>query len=109
MSQYAKRTDRNHAEIRRTLKQCGYYVMDTFRVGHGFPDLLAVSKAGLPVLLEVKMPGEKLTDAEREFWRSYPGPIAVVQSAQEAVDLMSDCDTGRVDWSAYYQAKRGDL
>ena len=47
------RTDANHAAITQTLRSCGWYVIDTSRIGSGFPDLLA-AKNGAIVLVEVK-------------------------------------------------------
>jgi Holliday junction resolvase len=52
------RVDKNHPIIREGLVSAGYFVVDTSGVGKDFPDLLAVSKADVTVLLEVKTEGE---------------------------------------------------
>ena len=82
-----KRRDLNHATIRDGLRKLGFHVEDTADLGHGFPDLLANKKnrEGTAVLLEVKMPGEKLTPAEIIFHQLYPGPIAIVYSLEDAI------------------------
>jgi hypothetical protein len=85
-----RRRDNNHAAIREGLRQCGFFVSDTAEIGNGFPDLLAVSKSGVAVLLEVKVPGEHLTEMEKVFHVNYPGPIAIVRSPEEAIDVMED-------------------
>jgi len=66
MTRRAARTDRNHAEIRDGLRACGVIVKDTSNVGGGFTDLVAAYR-GRVHLIEVKMPGEKLTPAEEKF------------------------------------------
>ena len=82
---YARRVDRNHAEVRTALRAAGWHVTDLFRVGRGVPDMLA-SKPRVAVLVEAKMPGEELTPAEVEYLHLYQGPRVVAHSGQEAVD-----------------------
>lgn len=85
----AKREDVNHAEIRDGLRKAGYYVWDMHDMGDGFPDLLCCTKVySIAVLLEVKQPGEKLTPAQVEFHKKYPGPKAIVYSLGEALAVM---------------------
>jgi len=84
-----KRRDINHAEIRDGLRQCGYTVIDTADQGHGFPDMLAVNKKGAIILLEVKMPGAKLTPDEVEFHAMFDGPLYIVRSLEMALDLLA--------------------
>ena len=88
MSQYARRVDRNHAEIRDAIRKAGYYTFDTHALGCGFPDLLAVNKRGRVVLFEVKSPGEKLTTPEAIFRETYPGALFIVQTAEQALDYL---------------------
>lgn len=83
-SRWARKTDRNHAEIRAALRAAGWHVTDLFRVGQGVPDLLA-AKPRCAVLVEVKMPGEPLTADESKFHADYPGPAVVAFSGQDAV------------------------
>ena len=59
----AKRTDRNHREIMRTLRQLGWSVIDLSGVGKGCPDLIA--RRGSDVrLVEVKTEKGRLTPAQ---------------------------------------------
>jgi hypothetical protein len=86
---YARRVDRNHAEVRTALRAAGWHVTDLFRVGRGVPDMLA-ARPGLAVLVEVKVKGEKLTEAEEAYLKLYPGPAVVVYGAQDAVDRLAE-------------------
>lgn len=88
----ASRTDSNQEEIINALWRAGYSVRCTSGYGNGFPDLMVKSKADVIVLLEVKVPGAKLTPAEREFQEWYTAPYHIVRSAEEAIDTMGDYD-----------------
>ena len=90
----ARRTDANHAEIRDSLRACGYQVIDLSAVGHGIPDLLVVSKTGQIVLIEVKAPKGRMTPAEDKFHAEFNGPLAVVRSVEAALQVMADLETG---------------
>ena len=83
-----KRRDCNHAEIRDGLRKCGFHVTDLADLGKGVPDLLSVTKDGQAILLEVKIPGEKLTPAEERYHAEYPGPIYIVRSVEQAIETM---------------------
>lgn len=84
----AARTDANHAEIRDGLRAMGYAVADTHVCGHGFPDLVVLAKSGRVVLLEVKAPGGKLTQAEKEFYQRWRVAVRVVNSLEHAITEM---------------------
>lgn len=47
------RVDANHAQVVQALRSCGWTVIDTSRLGGGFPDLVA-ARAGRIELIEVK-------------------------------------------------------
>ena len=85
MTRWARRVDRNHGEIREGLRKMGYTVWDTSRLGGGFPDLLVWDKRRL-ILVEVKMPGEKLTVDEETFHKLFP--VAIVHTVEEALDAL---------------------
>jgi len=97
-----KRRDGNHALIRDGLRQLGYDVEDTADLGDGFPDLLVVTKQGFVlldkksygfiILLEVKMPGQKLTPKEAKFHARFPGPLYVVRSLEMAVETVQSVE-----------------
>ncbi len=83
-----KKTDNNHAEIRRELRKRGVFVVDLSQVGNGVPDLLA-AMPGRVVLLEVKSgPKEKLTPAEVGFFELYPAPCFRVENVEDALDAV---------------------
>jgi len=69
---YLSKPDRNHAHIRDGLRELGFSVADTQKVGGGFPDLV-VGRWGLSVLVEVKWPGESLTPSEIRWWSEWTG------------------------------------
>ena len=79
-----KRRDRNQPEIVKALRKAGVFVLDLADVGKGVPDLLTVYNRKVK-LMEVKMPGEGLTPAEEKFHALYPGDIAIVYSAKQAI------------------------
>lgn len=87
MTRYRRRVDRNHAAIRDGLRKCGYRVFDCSRLGGGFPDLLVWKRRVM--LLEVKMPGEKLTPDEAEFHALFP--VSIVRTVDEAIEA---CEEG---------------
>lgn len=81
----AARTDRNHAEIRKFLRDSGVLVRDTHDIGGGFPDLL-ICHHGKLALIEVKDKRGKLTHDQvtfHEFW-----PVHVVHDRREAVAVL---------------------
>lgn len=85
---YAKSVDKNQAEIVEALRAIG---CDVVVIGKPV-DLLVGYTATHGVynlLLEVKRPGEKpRTDEQKKFLRTWKGQVRVVQSAQEAIDLV---------------------
>jgi len=86
------RRDVNQKEIVDALRGASYQVFITADIKNGFPDLLAVSKYGRACLLEVKMPGAKLTEDETKFFADCRMPHTIVRSGQEAVDYMRYID-----------------
>ena len=86
------RKDLNHDEIANAFRKLGWHVLDTYQIGQlipGFPDLMMCLKCrpGVGALVEVKAPGGKLTPAEAEFHESWPGPIMIVSSVDEAIAI----------------------
>lgn len=106
---FARRVDKNQPEIMQALQAAGYRCWSTHRAGFGIPDVLALSKTNIPVLLEIKMPGEKLTDAETKFHFVYDAPIAIVDSIEAAIKTMQQydklCLTQEV--KPYWKVERG--
>ena len=91
----ANRVDRNQGEIVETLRACGAYVR-VVTMGDGIPDLL-VGYNGYTLLLEVKdgnkpPSARELTPAEAKFFKEWTGGmIAVVNSVEEALDILKNC------------------
>ena len=81
---HAGKVDGNHAEIIKALREHAIAAVSIAQVGGGVPDVLCGFR-DLTMALEVKMPGAKLTAAEREFHETWPGHIAVVETAEEAI------------------------
>jgi hypothetical protein len=88
----AARTDNNHAEVRKALRDAGATVEDLSAVGKGCPDLLAGWR-GWNFLFEVK-DGSKppshrvLTVDQKEWHATWGGQVNVVTSGDEAVAVM---------------------
>jgi len=77
------RTDSNQEAIASALEKCGAKVERKLaRLGFGIPDLLCWYDHHW-TLLEIKMPGEKLTPAEVKWHEKFPG-AKVVSSIDEA-------------------------
>jgi Holliday junction resolvase len=94
---YAKRIDANQNAIVRALRDHGAYVRIVTQ-GDGLPDILCAYK-GVTALLEVKdgdkSPSHrKLTPAEEKFFKEWTGGLLiVVNSVQEALDVLHKIDT----------------
>lgn len=94
MSRYAARTDQNHKEVTQALRSCGWTVIDTSRVGHGFPDLLAFQR-GAVRFIEVKdgtLPPSRrvLTTDERAFHAAMAAAgvdVVIVESIDQVASL----------------------
>ena len=87
-----KRVDLSHSEIREALRNVGFYVHDTAKLGSGFPDLVVVDPySGRVWFIEVKTDGGRFTAPEIEFlvaitpriYRVYNDPDKAVQSMME--------------------------
>lgn len=85
-----KRTDNNQAGIIAALRRVGSVVMVISSVGRGYTDIIASTWDGRWLPIEIKMPGEKLTDDELAFHQDcdYHGlPVAIAYSAEDALRL----------------------
>lgn len=88
----AAKVDVNQAEIVAALRDVGATVTSLATVGKGCPDLV-VGFRGRNYLLEVKPPGgvrgglsrQTLTEAEREWHRTWRGHRAIVTSIDQAL------------------------
>lgn len=81
------RVDSNAAEIVRAMRGAGISVESTAQVGGGFPDLLWHYR-GHTGLMELKIPGEGLNAAQRDFRSRWPGLFLVAWEKEQAVRLV---------------------
>jgi len=92
---HAARIDANQEQIVSALRAMGATVRIVTQ-GNGLPDLL-VGFRGITILMEVKdgqkVPSaRKLTPAEQKFFDEWRGGIvAIVNSVDEAIDLLKKC------------------
>jgi Holliday junction resolvase len=92
---HAARIDANQEQIVAALRAMGATVRIVTQ-GNGLPDLL-VGFRGMTILMEVKdgqkVPSaRKLTSAEQKFFDEWSGGIvAIVNSVDEAIDLLKRC------------------
>ena len=83
------RADGNQSEIVRALRDTGHSVVVLSQVGGGRPDLL-VGRAGVMLLMEVKVPGEYPTTEQLLWHRSHDGlRVVTVTSVAEAIAAMN--------------------
>jgi hypothetical protein len=88
------RLDGNHVAIMDALRKAGMKPLSLANVGNGCPDL-AIGFRGLTLLLECKdgslAPSRKaLTADEKEFFATWPGHVAIVESPEQAVTAVID-------------------
>jgi predicted RNA-binding Zn-ribbon protein involved in translation (DUF1610 family) len=87
----ARRVDANHAEVRDTLREKGYSVLDLSGAGDGCPDIcVGATIAGSPwnLFFEIKVAGGKLTPAQIRWHDEWQGQVAVITSADEAIRII---------------------
>ena len=89
----AARTDQNHDEIVKALRQVGATVQSLAAVGAGVPDLL-VGFRGQTFLVEIKNPEKspserQLTPAQKIWHHCWTGgPLAVVETVEDVLKLI---------------------
>lgn len=80
-----RKIDGNQNEIVAALTAAGLAVQSLGAIGAGCPDLLVANRNGSMMLMEVKMPGEKLRDSQHEWIGKWPATVWVVDGASYAV------------------------
>ena len=83
MRQIAK-VDRNQGQIVAELRQLGFSVTIMSQLGNGITDIL-VGKHGITLPVEIKMPGEKMTDAEAEWFLDWKGSALIAETTEEVI------------------------
>lgn len=77
--------DANHDQVVAWFRDWGWGVEETWRFGHGFPDIV-IHNPRVGVVIEIKVhPRDKLTDAERKFRERYTGPYALISEFESAL------------------------
>lgn len=87
----AAKSDANQAAIVLALRQVGCVVTDTHRLGDGFTDqFVYVPMTGHIHVLEIKVPGGKLTKRERVWHELHAGCeyVHIVFSVEEAFEAV---------------------
>ena len=88
MTRYAARKDANHDAVAAYMQRLGWSVVDTSRMGEGFPDCL-VGRAGFCCPVEIK-DGSKvkskrsLTSAQKTWRAEWTGPYVLAESPEDA-------------------------
>jgi hypothetical protein len=93
---FAKRTDENHRAVVDGIRaHFGPLVSvdDLSGTGMGTPDIAAGYK-GLNYLFEIKDPGKsasrrRLTPAQERWHAKWKGQVAVIHTAEEAIEIMT--------------------
>lgn len=90
MRQRAK-VDRNHGAIRDSLRELGFKVEDTSKVGRDFPDLIIfgldhILEMHRVLLVEVKYGKGKLSAGQQEFAENWRGAVI---TAYSLVDVLA--------------------
>ena len=88
----AAKTDDNHKEILDAFRKFGCSVFSLHQVGQGFPDAI-IAKYHRNILVEIKdgkkpLSKRKLTDDQIDFHKDWQGPIAIVKSLDDVVNVM---------------------
>lgn len=94
---YARRQDRNHAEIRAEFKRLGCSWCDTYELGNGRPDGF-VGLGGISMGIEIKdglkpPSARRLTPDEKGFREYWTGGIKTVESKEDCAAVVTIMET----------------
>jgi hypothetical protein len=82
---YAPKMDSNHQEIVKAFEDMYCEVIDTHKLGFGFPDIL-IAFANFCVPCEIKTEEGELSASQRTFVRDWKGPrIPIIRSREDAI------------------------
>jgi hypothetical protein len=92
MAHYARKRDGNHRDVITALRQIGATTIDLADLGRGRPDIGCWYRDRF-FLLEVKNPKgrNRVEPGQADWLASWPGPAAVVRSAEEAIRVVTLC------------------
>jgi len=88
-SQYAKRKDTNHDEIKQAAIDSGWQWEDTYQYGGVLLDGI-VNRDGITVLVEVKSRFGRLTPRERKVFDEWNGEKILAFTPSQAVAQLAD-------------------
>lgn len=87
MSHNHGKIDGNQKEIVRDLRAIGASAQSLADIGKGCPDIV-VGYRGSNFLFELKIKGEKLTEAEAEFHQKWNGQLSVAYSLEDVLKII---------------------
>lgn len=85
------KVDGNQPEIVEAIRAAGWSVQSLAMVGKGCPDLL-IGKGWLHAILELKIPGEKLNDLQKDWHGRWHGEVYTVESIADAMKVIAACE-----------------
>lgn len=88
-SQYAKRKDANHDEIKQACIDAGWQWEDTYQYGGVLLDGI-VNRDGITVLVECKALRGRLTERESKVFDTWRGETVLAFSPSQAVAQLAD-------------------
>lgn len=88
-SQYAKRKDANHDEIKQAVIDAGWQWEDTYQYGGVLLDGI-VNRDGVTVLVEVKTRFGRLTKREQGVFDTWRGEMIIAFTPSQAVAHLAD-------------------
>ena len=83
------RKDTNQTQIVEELRQLGFSVAITHRLGNGFPDIV-VGRGNKNYLFEIKSDGGNLTPYEDQFAANWRGQWGIIYSTEDALKIMEN-------------------
>jgi hypothetical protein len=89
MSKYARKVDKNQAEIVGYFRDLECTVKHLHMVGGGCPDIL-VGVMGINLLVEIKSPGGSLEKSQESFISDWKGQVCVVVTREDVIKLVND-------------------
>lgn len=93
MGRRAAKIDANQPEIVAGLRAIGASVQSLAEVGDGCVDLL-VGWRNANILLELKVPGEKLNPLQKKWHAGWQGRAHVVWTLQQAIEVLASYSRG---------------
>lgn len=90
----ASKVDANQSDIVEALRAAGFSVQPLSAVGDGCPDLL-VGANGHNVLIEVKVPGERLNNVQKPWHATWKGRAHIAYDVAQALAIAAAYRVGR--------------